>query len=223
MKKIVCLFVCLFIGSANATEIIVNGGFETGDFSGWTATNNGLPELTPHTVSGAGGGFFSNTSPLSGSFDAFNGFDGNAGLTYDLFQDVTIASGVSAILTTNHRIQYDSLGITSALDRVFEISILDLSGLLLANLYSESITLNDAGFTDLGWNNLTFDLSSFAGTTVRINFHEFISEDFTGPANIEFDDISLQTSPTTVPEPTTFVLLGLGLAGIGFSRKKKTA
>ena len=54
------------------------------------------------------------------------------------------------------------------------------------------------------------------------NFHEFISEDFTGPANIEFDDISLQTSPSAVPEPATFALLGLGLAGISFSRKKKT-
>jgi len=212
----------LFVGSANAAEIIVNGGFETGDFSGWTATNNGISELTPHTVSGAGGGFFGNTSPLSGSFDAYNGFDGDAGLTYDLFQDVTIASGVNAILTTNHRIQYDGFGITSTLDRIFEISILDLGGLLLANLYSESITLNGAGLTDLGWNNQTFDLSSFAGNTVRINFHEFISEDFTGPANIEFDDISLQTSPSAVPEPATFALLGLGLAGISFSRKKKT-
>ncbi len=138
-------------------------------------------------------------------------------MTYDLFQDVTIASGVTSILTTNHRIQYDGFGIVSSLDRILEISVLDLSGALLANLYSESITLNGAGFTDLGWNNQVFDLSAFSGSTVRINFHEFISEDFTGPANIEYDNISLQT--TVVPVPATVWLFGSGLLGLTRSKE----
>ncbi len=179
------------IGFATPTELIVNGGFETGDFTGWTATTNGLPELTPWTVGPAGGGFFGNTTPSAGQFDAYNGFDGQAGLEYELYQDVTIPAGTQATLTTNHRMVYDSLGIASVQDRVLEISIRDTNNVLLDTLYTEDTTINGGFFTDLGWNTQNFDVSQFAGQTVRIHFHQRVPESFTGPANIEFDDISL--------------------------------
>ncbi len=54
MKRCLFLWLSICLGTAHAAELIVNGGFETGDFTGWTAVNNGLGELTPHTVSGAG-------------------------------------------------------------------------------------------------------------------------------------------------------------------------
>lgn len=37
---LLCGLVCLFGLVANA-DIIVNGGFETGDFTGWTQTGDG--------------------------------------------------------------------------------------------------------------------------------------------------------------------------------------
>lgn len=220
-SQLALAFTCMLAAStSNAAEILTNGGFETGNFSGWTATTNGLGELTPWAVGGSGGGYFGNTSPLSGSFDAYNGFDGDAGLVYELYQDVVIPSASVATLSTNHRIVFDSLGISSTLDRIFEISIRDLSNALLANLYSESITMNGAGFTDLGWNNQVFDVSAYSGSTVRVHFREFIPETYTGPANLELDNLSL-TAVAAVPEPTTFALLGLGFAGIAFSRRKR--
>ena len=112
---------------------------------------------------------------------------------HELYQDVTIPAGTSATLTTNHRIVYDGLGIPSSLDRVFEISIRDTSNAVLQNLFTQNITMNGAPLTDLGWDNQVFDVSAFAGQTVRVHFFEMIPEDGTGPANIEFDDISLQT------------------------------
>ena len=180
-------------------ELIVNGGFETGDFSGWTVVTTGGPELTPWTVGGSGGGSFGNTSPRSGQFDAFNGFDGGAGLEYELFQDVTLpADVVTAMLVTNHRIQFDSLGIPSTLARELDVTIRDTSGTLLETLYEEDALLDGLPQTDRGWNTQRFDLSAFAGQSIRVHMRMFIPEEFTGPGNIEFDDISLLVNDGTL-------------------------
>lgn len=234
LKKLISLGVVAGVASlavldanpANAFELLQNGGFETGNFTGWTATNNIASQLTPWTVGGSSGGFWRNTSPLDGNFSAFNGFDGAAGLEYNLFQDVAIAANSTATLTTNHRIQYDSLGISSSLDRLFEISILDLSNNLLQTLFSQSVTMKGSSYTDLGWVANTFDVSSFAGQTLRLNFRHFIPENYTGPANLQLDNISLNatpnsaTPPADVPEPGT--VGALALMGVsGFLTKRK--
>lgn len=218
----IALTCILATSAASATELLQNGGFETGNFSGWTTTTNGVQELMPWSVGGSGGGWFGSTSPLAGAFSAYNGFDGDAGLVYELYQDVIIPSSTAATLTTNHRIVFDSLGIGSTLDRMFEISIRDLSNVILASLYSESITMNGAGNTDLGWNNQVFDVSAFAGSTVRVHFREFIPETFTGPANLELDNLSL-SAVTSVPEPASLALLGIGIAGLALSKRRSKA
>ncbi len=198
-------------------DLILNGGFETGDFTGWTATTSDTPGvLTSWNVGPAGGGFFSDTSPLSGEFDAFNGFDGLAGFEYELYQDVSIPSDTQAKLTTNHRIVFDSLGISSSLDRMFEISIRDTNHALLEKLYTESVTLNNAPFTDLGWVTQSFDVSEFAGQTVRIHFRALIPESFKGPAHLELDDISLlveQAGPNTLPDTDRYTVDLTGKSG----------
>ncbi len=217
------LFCGLITATTNA-NVINNGGFESGDFTGWTATStNGLEELTPWTVGGPGGGHWSNTSPLEGSFDAYNGFDGDSGLEYDIFQDITIAANSTASLITNHRIQYDGLRIPSRFDRVFEIGIFDLADTLLENLYSESITLNGAGYTDLGWNTQVFDLTAYSGSTVRLQFHEFIPEGFTGPASFELDGISLEVTPVPVPGAALLGFIGMATSAHVLRRRRKKA
>ena len=83
----------------------------------------------------------------------------------------------------------------------------------------ESITMNGAHITDLGWNAQSFDVSAHAGSTVRVHFREFIPENFTGPANIELDDISLVA--VLVPEPASIVALFGGILVLSAIRRNR--
>ena len=198
---------------SGSTELLINGDFETGDFSGWTAGHNGLGPLTDWTVASAGGGYFSNTAPLGATYDAFNGLDGSAGLEFELYQDVALPAGAIFTLTTNHHIQYNGFDISSSLDRVFEISVRDTSDNVLEILYTENITLNGQPYTDLGWNNQSFDLSAYGGQTIRIHFREVIPESNTGPASIEFNSLSLamsENSATVTPGNGVWIVENLG-------------
>ena len=178
-------------------ELMTNRSFESGDFSGWTHTTSGGTELTPWTVGPAGGGFFFNSAPLSGTYSAYNGFDGDAGLQYDLYQDVTIPAGSSGSqLTTNHRIVTMANGVGTQ-NRTFQIALRDTSGQLLRTLFTQSISSSPTAQIDLGWQQHVFDVSAYAGQTVRVDFRETIPESYAGPALIELDNVSLKATVVT--------------------------
>ncbi len=63
-----CLLLCLSLSStAFATSLIVNGGFETGDFSGWTVSGTmeyyGIDPVAAHT--GSFGAWFGDITGLT--------------------------------------------------------------------------------------------------------------------------------------------------------------
>ena len=71
----------------------------------------------------------------------------------------------------------------------------------------------DVSFGDGGLFRIEFDDLNFTGPAGRLNVLDFQTLDQTAT-------ITLLAEPAAVPEPTTLALLGLSLAGVGFSRRK---
>lgn len=213
-----------------------NGGFESGDFSGWAVGDNGLSPLDPWQVCPADScGYFFNNQPIEGTFDALNGFDGEAGYEAFLFQDIEVPAG-GGMLSLSDRIQYDGFGITGtavdggpsgpdaapsgpdaapsgpdaapsgpdaapgdidgggipgSLPRTYDLQLRNMNDEILEVLHHEEIVLAGQSYTDLGWRQRTFDVSAYAGQTVRLYARLFVPETFTGPAQFEIDNLTL--------------------------------
>lgn len=172
-----------------------NGGFELGNFGGWTAGDNGRIGLMPWIVAQAAVTPVFSIQPREGLYDALNGFDGEAGYEAFLFQDVYVPPETPA-LSLYDRIQYESLGIPSTQPRIYEIQVRDpYTNAVLEVLHHQEVLLNGQPRTDLGWMQRQLPLTAYVGKLVRIAIQLRIAESWTGPAQIEFDDFRLVSIP----------------------------
>ena len=184
--------------SAASCEL-VNGSFETGDFSGWNVLTTGSP-FRPWGVftENNGGGFgMAQTDPQDGIYVAANGFDGGGPMTFELWQDVELCS--CAELTWMDRIQWDyRLGGNASIPRTFDVQLRDPSdNSIIETIYSFSTGTQAENPTgDTGWQTHVVDISSYAGSNVRFHFIETIPQSFTGPAQMEFDAIGFVETDT---------------------------
>ena len=180
MKKRNLLTALLLLAATNAhANLITNGGFETGDFTGWTQGGN-----TGHT--GVTGGSYAH----SGSSGAFLGPIGSDGF---ISQTISTVAGQAYDLTFwLHNDGGTPNDFSALVDGTSLFSLVNAGALAYAQ--------NTVGFTATG-----------ASTTIQFNLRQ-------DPAWWGLDDISVQSS---VPEPASLALLGLGLAGMGIARRRK--
>lgn len=211
---------------------IVNGSFETGDFTGWIPLDLSDP-FDSLSVQAAGSetnftGFTPDglniVIPTDGGFAATNGFDGDgpggpAG-AIGLSQDIGVLHE-HAILEFDYRAGWDLINLGATLDRTFALLLEPFGG--GSTIATFSILTALAGTDTQGPNQDTgplsasIDLSEYAGTNSRLTFKWTVPEDFTGPANAQLDNVRLtQGSVVSVPGPLP--ILGFA-AAFGFSRK----
>ena len=165
MKRITFLYVMfglmLFLLPLNtkAAELLTNGGFETGNFTGWT-TNTGSNQWQNFIVTPAGGGVtdigITASSPIQGSFSAHTGFCCNTVQNPEYIQQqVAIPTGVNVRLTWSDKIQSnlrDYCTPSNCGSNTWRVQILNTSNVLLQTLYiytaTSSTTIHQTGWVN---------------------------------------------------------------------------
>ena len=219
MKKLIPLLLLpLLLKSAT----IINGGFETGDLTGWTFTgetensfNSRVEggEFTEATKWADGFDFFTPES-MEGNYSFFSGFDGPV-------QEITLSQSIGTIDEFTTAVSFDvragwDLDTYSAqapdvvnnegivLDREIKVVITDNN--TQETLVSQSLFNASGGdlVLDSGFQTVGINFQNIVGHDVTMSFVQNIPQAYTGPALIQLDNIQLQQ--TFIPEPSSYAL-----------------
>lgn len=169
------IVVCGFMSVPTAraqTDLMVNGGFESGAVV-WVEN----------------GTFISNQSGIARSGSYFLFLGGLTSWADSAYQTVTIPAGVtSATLSFYYNIYSHEVDDTEPYD-VFYADVLDSSGNELANIGEWSNVNNDGAFGPAYYHQKTFNMTPYAGQTVRISFSSFNDDYY--DTSFFVDDVSL--------------------------------
>ena len=226
-------FVCFPERPAGAAELISNGGFETGNFSGWTIpsfpggfTNSGNWLIdTPGT-----------TTPLSGNSTAGNALGGSFYAVTDqtwfsthvLSQTFTVPGVASSVFLSFKMFANDYHG-TSIVDPIgldhtgppnqharvdilsSAASAFDTGAGVLANYYLGV----DSGLDPNPYTTYTFNITALVGGggTYTLRFAQVDNQNF---LNLGVDNVSINFTP--IPEPSGLALSVLGAVSMLFFR-----
>jgi hypothetical protein len=153
---------------------VVNGGFETGNLNGWTASGAYLPRIGTTAHTGSYSAQIGSTAPVNG----------NSTLT----QNVAIPSGNSRLTFwyqphCTDTITYDQI----------QAQIRNTSGTTLATV------LNVCPASTTAWTQVTFDTSAYAGQTVVLWFNDHDDGYAGDPTYFNLDDVAVTSY---VPSPS---------------------
>ncbi|HEY1935024.1 MAG TPA: PEP-CTERM sorting domain-containing protein [Acetobacteraceae bacterium] len=183
-------------GPAAHANLVTNGGFETGTFSGWTVNDEG-----DIAIGAVGNPNVIGDTSDNGSYVAVFNPDNSA-------PNAVLSQSIPTIAGANYTVSFD-YGSNGGPQSIY-VSASDENVGLLNLLFDTS--------TNTG-NNLVTSTFSFqaasAATTIAIT--DYFDND-TYSSDGFLDNVTV----TGAPEPTSLVLLATGLAGAALTRRRKT-
>jgi len=182
---VVAALALLVSAPAFGQNLLTNGGFETGDFTGWTT-----------------GGNFADTEVVSGAFYDYTG--AQEGNFYAVLGPVGTDGTLSQSFTTQAGASYTfSFWLASVGDNPSDFSAY-WDGTQVLSLTNPN--------TGSSWSQFSFTETGTGNDTISFAFRD-------DPAYIALDNVSVTPNASSVPEPSSLMLLGSG-ALAGFIRRK---
>ncbi len=224
-------------GAAQASpiELIVNGDFETGDFTGWTVIDQAggsggfliddadgfTPASGLATVGAATGGFYAVSDQFGpGAHALVQSFTVPVGVTsvslsFDMFVNDQNGSG--------SLVHPAGLDFTASPNQHARVDILSASAGALSTAVGNVITnlyLGVDGPAPNPYTSYSFDLTALLapGTSYQLRFAEVDNQYF---FNQGVDNVSILADAAQVPTPATLALFGLGLTALSRRRRSK--
>jgi hypothetical protein len=187
----------LTLSSVQAASIVLNGSFETGDYTNWTPSPLTGVESSRGEISGAQDGSSFAIGNDQGGFHVYQTIPTVTGTTYDL----SFYLARPQTTTTTFHFNMDVFDGINGTDGTGDGDLLD------ANILNGDV----AGFPSDGWQQFTFQFTA-ASTQATLRFGD------SGTINVDpaVDNISVEA----VPEPGTLTLFGLAGLTVLFRRRR---